>query len=137
MAEKKPSGAANRRRKREEEARARAEHAARVWAGLEGGRRTSIPRCDNPTRAHLWCVERMVAELHDILTDEGLEREKRWKLAAELTRAIGMLQTKADLEREVEQLRQELELAQDELRAAREAADRRAMQAAAPAAPPT
>ncbi len=110
---KKPSGSANRkaRRERDTQERAAAIAARETGAGLLG----PPEPCRDMGKAHLWTLENLVREVADTYNDPSLSPAERRRQVAELSRAIGMLQTKADLERRIEALEAKLNAALDEV----------------------
>lgn len=115
MAEaKKPSGQDNRVRRRAE-----AEQQRRNEAARKGGRK-KLPALKDPAKVHLWLLEAGATRLREINEDDQLTAEQRWKAENETTKALAGLQTKADLQREVDALREELQAAQEGLQQDRE-----------------
>jgi hypothetical protein len=118
MPTKKPSGAANRKAKRDREERQRASQKKRD-EGL-AVRGSQLGECADQATAHLWTLRVLTDQLHRIQIDAAIESEEdRWKMTNQTASTIGMLQTKADLERRVRDLEARLNAALDEVAARR------------------
>lgn len=109
---KRPSGQQYRKARREREVREAKE-------ALAAGEAIKPPaRPADASRTHLWTVGVLAMELEQLYS-EGIGASERRRCAAELGRAIGMLQTKADLERRVVELESLVEAQQEALAAER------------------
>jgi len=107
------SGAAKRKAKKARDVAARA---AAIAARATGdGILDAPPPCSDPSKAHLWCIENLTREIEDCYRDPTLDPPSRRRQVAELTRAVGMLSVKGEMERRVAELETKLNTALDEL----------------------
>lgn len=109
---KRPSGAEYKRRR---QARAAEERARREAAGQTVPAINPLPPLGDAILVHVRVVEALYERLRFTATDPGLEETQRSKIMAELSRTIGLLSQKAELEHAFEQAKVEINAHRDEL----------------------
>jgi Mg2+ and Co2+ transporter CorA len=120
---KRPSGAHWRKAKRERQRQD-------AQQSIETGEAWRPEPLKDSTKVHLWTVDVLAKELERVY-EQPLTPSERRRAVAELGRAIGMLQVKADMERRMAELEDEVNTLRESLRKEREvvAAEKRRLRA--------
>jgi hypothetical protein len=112
----KPSGHANRKRAAEEEAEAEENQKRRKAKGSPAKKRQRLGAAPigDATAAVAYAADALLIVLSEVMGDEEITAEKRWRYVKEIASAIGMTHSKALMQSRLKKLQQSDEPEHDE-----------------------